>query len=794
MFVPARYAREVSSRVLRFETCSIDLAARELHRDGELVTLSPRVFDCIAWLIEHRERAVGRDELSAAVWGKADVADTQVVQAVLKARRAIGDTGEEQRAIRTIPRFGYRWIAPVDCGTDAGSPLQSATTASPVEAARASSDSLHLRRTRMLIGAFALVALACGIGWASFGRHRIEPAGAAMRADGHATAVVLPASVEDREWGWLRLGVMDLVAGRLREAGLSVVPSDNVVSLLREEPDPQAAEQAVRRAVAPRWTVVPQVRRTASGWVVAIELHDGDLQPRMVEASDADPVAAARRAVGGLLPILGKEDASAGEVAPLLVSRVRAALLGNDFVAAQRLLDTASQEQRTTPEIRLLQGQAAFGLGRFEVSRDQFTQLLGMPEEQLAPLLRARALKGRAAGEIRLSELDAAEHDYAAALDLLRDRPDPALEGQIYSGRGVARALRGGNDEAAMADFARARIALQLAGDTLALAGVDMNEGALKGQRGQPAEALASFRAAEGHFARFDSRTELASALANRIEAYLALLDPKRALETSDRAQDLVNRLADPSAERLLMYWRASALAANGRLAEAGDRLDLLIQAADATSDSVMLAMARSRQASLAFAAGAMNDAAKFARAALDGAAGSGAQVRREAWLTLIRALRGAGGPAGAALELERFAAWASTVSDPAVDALVHLAQAEQAWSERRLAAAASAYAAAWAQVEARPEPAGMARVGISWAATLLADGEVEKAVPVAGRLARWASTDYACALLQVKLYRSLGQQAAWQAALAQARALAGERALPVELTDPQRAARVTGR
>ncbi|MBL8274266.1 MAG: winged helix-turn-helix domain-containing protein, partial [Xanthomonadales bacterium] len=93
-----------------FGDCSVDPAARELRRRGELLVVSPKVFDCIAYLLEHRNRAVGRDELIAAVWGRADVSDTLLGQTVLKARRAIGDTGDEQCMIRTVPRFGYHWV------------------------------------------------------------------------------------------------------------------------------------------------------------------------------------------------------------------------------------------------------------------------------------------------------------------------------------------------------------------------------------------------------------------------------------------------------------------------------------------------------------------------------------------------------------------------------------------------------------------------------------------------------------------------------------------------------------
>ncbi|HEY6940082.1 winged helix-turn-helix domain-containing protein, partial [Dokdonella sp.] len=94
-----------------FDDFRLDRSARELRRDGVPVTVPTRVFDCLLYLIENRERAVGRDELVAALWGRVDVSDAQLGQIVLRARRAIGDDGNDQRYIRTMPKFGYRWLA-----------------------------------------------------------------------------------------------------------------------------------------------------------------------------------------------------------------------------------------------------------------------------------------------------------------------------------------------------------------------------------------------------------------------------------------------------------------------------------------------------------------------------------------------------------------------------------------------------------------------------------------------------------------------------------------------------------
>jgi len=768
------YARGVSRRLYRFGQYSVDPATRELRSAGELVALSPTLFDCLAWLIEHRDRAVGRDELVAAVWGKSHIADTQLVQAILKARRAVGDTGEEQHAIRTIPRFGYRWVAATEVEEiDAAVDVADAT---PEPATRA-------KRPRLVWAFAALAIVAAGTVIFLAVSSRIPESAAPIRSD-IAAAAVLPADVgDDHEWRWLRLGLMDLIADRLREAGLSVVPSDNVVSLVRDVGEGDAALDAVRDAIAPRWTVRPSARRSAPGWTVSLDLREAERR-LVVEASAADPATAAREAAARLLPLLGLRDASHGLAASDddLAPRIRAAILADDYETAERWLGSATPAQARTSEIRVLQAQTDFGTGRFDVARSRFTALLGDIGENADPILRARILKGRGASAIRLGDTPSAERDFGAVLDLVPAGDATSLIGDALSGRGVARAMQGRGDEA-MADFARARIALKLVGDTLGLAGVEMNEGALNAQRGHPAEALASFRSAAEHFERFGARADLAIALANQIEAHLKLLEPARALEVADRAQPLIAKLEDPSAGRLVAYWRASALAAVGRLAEANEQLDELIRASGARDDTGVLAMSRHRKSALALAAGHIEDAVALAGQAVAGTEGAPwNDVRAEAWLTLIRGLRGQGRDADAAREVEKFEAWTQTLGDPPIQILAKLALAERAWSDRRRDDAAREYGEALTLAERSAVPADIATVGVSWGTTLIAEGDLEAAGPVVGRVARWATSDFACAMLQANLYRALGQSSAWEAALAQARSLAGERTVPASV------------
>uniref|UniRef100_UPI0021475B12 winged helix-turn-helix domain-containing protein n=1 Tax=Tahibacter caeni TaxID=1453545 RepID=UPI0021475B12 len=99
--------------IYEFDNWRIDTARREAFRAGAAVALPRRVFDLVVYLLQQRERAVGRDELVAAVWGRVDVADVQVSQLIARARRLLGDDAQTQATIRTVSGFGYRWVMPL---------------------------------------------------------------------------------------------------------------------------------------------------------------------------------------------------------------------------------------------------------------------------------------------------------------------------------------------------------------------------------------------------------------------------------------------------------------------------------------------------------------------------------------------------------------------------------------------------------------------------------------------------------------------------------------------------------
>ena len=91
----------------------LDTDRRELHRNGSLVPVEPQVFDLLVHLMRHRERVVTKDDLLAAVWRGRIVSESALANRINAARSLIGDTGNEQRLIRTLPRKGVRFVGAV---------------------------------------------------------------------------------------------------------------------------------------------------------------------------------------------------------------------------------------------------------------------------------------------------------------------------------------------------------------------------------------------------------------------------------------------------------------------------------------------------------------------------------------------------------------------------------------------------------------------------------------------------------------------------------------------------------
>jgi DNA-binding winged helix-turn-helix (wHTH) protein len=98
----------------RFTDFEINIARQELRRAGAIVHIEPQVFDLLVHLIRNRDRIVGKDELIDTVWQGRIVSEATLSSRINAARRALGDSGNDQSLIRTLYKRGFRLVGDLD--------------------------------------------------------------------------------------------------------------------------------------------------------------------------------------------------------------------------------------------------------------------------------------------------------------------------------------------------------------------------------------------------------------------------------------------------------------------------------------------------------------------------------------------------------------------------------------------------------------------------------------------------------------------------------------------------------
>ena len=99
--------------VYRFAGFELDPAERRLLAQGRAITLTPKVFDTLVLLVERAGHVVSKDELMAALWPRGFVHESNLTKHIWLIRKTLGDSEQEARCIETVPKLGYRFIAPV---------------------------------------------------------------------------------------------------------------------------------------------------------------------------------------------------------------------------------------------------------------------------------------------------------------------------------------------------------------------------------------------------------------------------------------------------------------------------------------------------------------------------------------------------------------------------------------------------------------------------------------------------------------------------------------------------------
>jgi eukaryotic-like serine/threonine-protein kinase len=111
-------------QLLRFGIFELNLATAELRKSGMLIKLQPQPFQLLVMLASHAGEVVTRDAIQMELWSVGSEVDFEhgVRQCIAQIRTALGDNADNPRYVETIPRHGYRFVAPVESKTVAASP------------------------------------------------------------------------------------------------------------------------------------------------------------------------------------------------------------------------------------------------------------------------------------------------------------------------------------------------------------------------------------------------------------------------------------------------------------------------------------------------------------------------------------------------------------------------------------------------------------------------------------------------------------------------------------------------
>jgi DNA-binding winged helix-turn-helix (wHTH) protein/tetratricopeptide (TPR) repeat protein len=776
--------------VFRFGEFQLNPLARELSRDGEPIELAASAFDCLVYLIEHRERPVGKDELISAVWGRADVSDNLLAQTIVRLRRALGDAGTEQRCIKTVARVGYRWM--LDTQVQVARPTPEPADDAVPDDVRPEPSAVRrppaLRGSMRAALAFTLLLGLVYGGWQLL-TGRVAKASFQFN---RSAAVVLPVDVQAPEdWQWLHLGMMDMVANRLRDARVPTESSQEVLELLKENGDESGAKLASFALV-----IHPRAQLSADGWHIHLNAKAKDGRSWNVEANASDVLAATRSASDLLLAQLGygggMSAPAPGDALEEFMQRVDATRLAGQPQLARQLLENAPPALRDKPELAYALASIDCDEGRHDPCEQRLEALLKrLPDDQHL-VLRGQILT--VLGQIyldqhRIAESEASLQQAVSLLEGVHRAHGPKDEEALataYLARSYVHTQQWRLEDAT-ADLGRARVNYSLAGDLVGVAKADQAMGGLALRRSQPDAAVILLQHAYDQFVSMGMRSMLPSILDALAYAQQMLLKFPDELSTTDRFWPLDEKskdfgyLSDDMRHELTMV-RACALADNGRTTEALALFQQVLHDADPAKEPSLRAEVNKWLARLALDRDDNERAAALAADALTPSLQEDDQRDyAEAWLLRISALQRIGKSDQAKHEIAAMLAWETQlpVKNDWTHVYVLRAQAAQAWIDGAHDQALAQFKQAMELADKLGVPEVIVSAGKSYALALLAAGQVDQAVAVSGRLSSWSQTDWRAAWVEARVYQALGQDDSWQKSHNIAQQLAGDRPVP---------------
>ncbi len=549
-------------------------------------------------------------------------------------------------------------------------------------------------------------------------------------------AVVLPVVVENApEYEWARLGLMDLVAQRVRLAGQATVPSDSVVALLdatsAESPADRLAH--LKEATRAETHIEGYARRNGERWHVELELTNQNGKA-IRKFGESDSIThAADAAVGQLVEAMGlvgppavTKDGTEG-----LVQQIRSLMLQDQLDSAVALIDAAPAPVREEARIRYQSARIRMAKGDLDAASTLLAELDREPSTQEDREFRARIRLTQAALALREHRFGEAEQRADEAVRLSESMPARADSpmGGAFLGRASARAAQGKFD-AALDDFAAARLALATTGDVRLLTMADLNFGAMQMQRDHFQEAIEPLQRAADLSQRLRAPTDELMARINLGSTYLALMRPESARKEAEAIADLQSRAADPAALASASLMRAEIDLGEGDLRAATRELESLALRIDTVP--AIAGPALSVEANIAVARGDDSHAIRRADESL-AKPWDGDELRSYARTWLLRVRVGLAQSPPQLGNAEKSVAWATANGSSTAQLYASLAMAEEHAAMGDAGAAEDRFQTAFAQAEATNVPIDIAETSTSYANWLVKRGDLARATAVLG-------------------------------------------------------------
>jgi class 3 adenylate cyclase/predicted ATPase len=358
--------------IYAFDEYLLDADRRELRRGAALIAAEPQTFDLLLYLVRNRERVVSKDNLMAAVWSGRIVSESTLSSQINAVRHAIGDDGERQMLVRTLPRKGFRFVGEVQeqCAREKFSVSEAADTTQRTngrEAARSRIDRPERRQLSVMI---------CNV----------SGAGAHSAARDPEDLLAVTSAYQDR--------IKAVVAEH--DGFIGKILGDEVVVYFgyprAREDDAERAVRAGLAAIKAVAALRPHSQKPlqarvaiATGLVVVGDLNELGIAADHAAIGDAPPLAAGLAAVA--------------EPGALIISATTRRLIGALF--DYRDLGPLKLKSAAGPvEVSQVLSESA-ATSRFEALHAKPTKLIGR-EEELALLQRRWSQIGNGEGRIAL--------------------------------------------------------------------------------------------------------------------------------------------------------------------------------------------------------------------------------------------------------------------------------------------------------------------------------------------------------------------------------------------------------